>query len=123
MMKRTMIYFTGVYDTLDLFTEELKNAFETMGHQSFVYDARSERQSKEALLALLIDGQKASGGAFACVTFNNLGYNLDLADGRNLWEAYQVPYINIRWIIRFTMRSRCGARQRLRPCSAPTATM
>lgn len=95
MMNRTMIYFTGVYDTLDLFTEELKNAFEAMGYQSFVYDARSERQSKEALLALLADGQKVSGGAFACVTFNNLGYNLDLADGRNLWEAYEVPYINI----------------------------
>lgn len=95
MMNRTMIYFTGVYDTLDLFTEELKNAFETLGYQSFIYDARSERQSKEALLALLADGQKASGGAFACVTFNNLGYNLDLADGRNLWEAYEVPYINI----------------------------
>lgn len=95
MMNRTMIYFTGVYDTLDLFTEELKSAFETMGYQSFVYDARSERKSKEALLALLADDGEASGRAFACVTFNNLGYNLDLADGRNLWEAYEVPYINI----------------------------
>lgn len=27
-MQTTIIYITGVYDTLDLFTQELKNAFE-----------------------------------------------------------------------------------------------
>ena len=31
----------------------------------------------------------------AAVTFNNLGYSLDLPDGQNLWEAYGVPYLNI----------------------------
>lgn len=89
-MKKTIIYFVGVYDTLDLFTEKLREAFEGMGYASFVYDARSAQQSKAALLNRLENGQ-----GFACVTFNNLGYNLDMADGRSLWEAYHVPYINI----------------------------
>ena len=39
-MKHTIIYFIGVYDTLDLFTGKLREAFETMGYASFVYDAR-----------------------------------------------------------------------------------
>ena len=64
----TIIYFTGVYDTLDLFTLKLKEAFEQMGYRSFVYDATMERESKEALLALL---EEKRGGA-AGVTFNNL---------------------------------------------------
>ena len=33
-MQTTIIYITGVYDTLDLFTQELKNAFESMGYAS-----------------------------------------------------------------------------------------
>ena len=43
-MKKTIIYFVGVYDTLDLFTQELKNAFEEMGYGSFVYDAVRRRR-------------------------------------------------------------------------------
>lgn len=61
-----------------------------MGFSSFVYDAGRQQESKEALLSLL-----ASGGKFACVTFNNMGYNLDLPDGRGVWDTYDVPYLNI----------------------------
>ena len=49
-MQTTIIYITGIYDTLDLFTQELKNAFETMGYASFTYDARLEEESKQALI-------------------------------------------------------------------------
>lgn len=101
-MKKTIIYVIGVYDTLDLFTEKLREAFEEMGYASFVYNAGLEQQSKAALIELLEHGKNvAENGteyekqSFACVTFNNLGYNLDLSDGRNLWEAYEVPYLNI----------------------------
>lgn len=99
-MKRTIIYFVGVYDTLDLFTEKLREAFEEMGYDSFIYDAAMERESKQALINLLeteIGDNTAESveAAFACVTFNNLGYNLDLPDGRNVWESYEVPYVNI----------------------------
>ena len=50
-MKHTIIYFIGVYDTLDLFTGKLREAFETMGYASFVYDARLP-QSKHCFLCL-----------------------------------------------------------------------
>ena len=100
-MKKTIIYFVGVYDTLDLFTQELKNAFEEMGYGSFVYDAVREAESKEALIGRLDDAARAKKAGepeqetFACVTFNNLGYNLSLSDRGNLWEVYGIPYINI----------------------------
>lgn len=110
-MKKTIIYFIGVYDTLDLFTEKLREAFEEMGYASFVYDARIP-QSKTALVELLAAGtQRNIAERFACVTFNNLGYNLDMPKeqmdsgnrrlhagqngGRNIWEYYGIPYINI----------------------------
>ena len=57
-MKRTIIFFTGVYDTLDLFTGELKRAFEEMGCASFVYEADREANSKKRLLALLAESGK-----------------------------------------------------------------
>lgn len=103
-MNKTIIYFVGVYDTLDLFTEQVKAAFEGMGYASFVYDARFEWQSKAALLQLLQDAEaemhfKLSSHCvnrfFSCITFNNLGYNLELPDGSNLWESYGIPYIDI----------------------------
>lgn len=121
-MQTTIIYITGIYDTLDLFTQELKNAFETMGYASFTYDARLEEESKQALIECIEEGTKKDQ-RFFCVTFNNLGYNLSLPAGMtgtgmllkqdifqstagskragsaeeepNLWETYNIPYINI----------------------------
>ena len=121
-MQTTIIYITGVYDTLDLFTQELKNAFESMGYASFTYDARLEEVSKQALIECIEEGTKKDQ-RFFCVTFNNLGYNLSLPAGMtgtgmllkqdifqstagskragsaeeepNLWETYNIPYINI----------------------------
>ena len=93
-MAGTIIYFIGVYDTLDLFTLELKDAFEGMGYRSFVYDAAEAEAGKEALIELLEERRAEDG--FACVTFNNLGYNLALpVTEENLWEHYDIPYINI----------------------------
>jgi hypothetical protein len=93
-MKKMIIYFTGVYDTLDLFTGELCAAFEAQGFSSYTYDASRQAESKAQLIGIL-DETRAQGTGCAVVTFNNLGYNLALPDGRNLWEAYEVPYINI----------------------------
>lgn len=98
-MSKTIIYFTGVYDTLDLFTNELKTAFESMGYQSFVYDATKEAASKQALISRL----ESAATRFACVTFNNLGYNLSADDASGdctvtqttIWDRFHIPYINI----------------------------
>ena len=44
---KTIIYFKGVYDTLDLFTDHLIGAFEAMGYGTFVYHTANEEVSKK----------------------------------------------------------------------------
>ena len=113
-MKQTIIFFKGIYDTLDLFSDHLQEAFEQLGFKTFVYHAGNEVQSKDELLAML----KKEKGGYAVVAFNNLGYNLDMAlsengeisadavepkaacigeraENVNVWEYYQIPYIDI----------------------------
>lgn len=107
---RTIICFKGIYDTLDLFTDNLITSFETMGYTTFVYDAREEVWSKERLLQLLRKNATDAERDFAVVTFNNLGYNLSFLPEKNgkrdnldidekveqnIWNYYHIPYIDI----------------------------
>ena len=46
-LSKTMIFFQGVYDTLDLFTDSLIEAFSQMGMETFVYHASHQEKSKE----------------------------------------------------------------------------
>lgn len=129
---KTIIFFEDIYDTLDLFTNQLQEAFEKMGYATFVYHASNQKQSEEALFLLLIrdagienksyseltaeEWNKLKGTdlseQFAVVTFNNLGYNLEITTGKwvkldgiaesftqgkkeNLWEFFRIPYFNI----------------------------
>ena len=89
-MKKIIILFKGIYDTLDLFSDKLGEAFAEWGYEIFTYDVGAQEKSKQALLSMLAE---RSGNA-AVVTFNNMGYNLE-QDGVNVWEHFDVPYINI----------------------------
>lgn len=88
--KQTIILFKGIYDTLDLFTNQLAVTFDDWDYELFIYDATHPEMSKAALLEML----KEKKGNAAVVTFNNMGYNLE-QDGVNVWEHFEVPYINI----------------------------
>ena len=88
--KQLIIFFKGIYDTLDLFSDKLEEAFVEFGYESFVYDTREQDKSKAALLALLAERK----GNASVITFNNMGYNLEW-NGVNVWEEYEVPYIDI----------------------------
>ena len=48
---KTIIYFKGVYDTLDLFTDHLIEAFESMGYGTFVYHTANEEVCKRCCSA------------------------------------------------------------------------
>ncbi len=88
--KQTIILFKGIYDTLDLFTNQMAVTFDDRGYELFVYDATHPEKCKAELLAML---EEKKGNAVV-VTFNNMGYNLE-QDGVNIWEHFDVPYINI----------------------------
>lgn len=87
-MKR-LIFFTGVYDTLDLFTYELKREFERFGYETMIFDVMEMGESLRTLARFMERPVEAA------VTFNNLGFNMELQPGRNIWEELKVPCINI----------------------------
>ena len=83
-MKR-LLFFVGVYDTLDLFIYELKRELETMQYETMVFDVRDMQQSLKNL------AQFVARPVEAAVTFNNLGFNMELHPGVNLWEELNIP--------------------------------
>lgn len=87
-MKR-LIFFVGVYDTLDLFTYELKREFEGLGYEAMVFDVRDMAQGLKELSVF------AEKPVKAVLTFNNLGFNMELRVGENIWEQLGIPCINI----------------------------
>ena len=86
---KRLIFFVGVYDTLDLFTYELKREFDALGYESMIFDVRDMAQGLKAL------SEFASKPVKTVITFNNLGFNMELHAGRNLWEELNIPCINI----------------------------
>lgn len=88
-MKKKIVLIEGVYDTIDLFTREIKKTLEQMGCECLVLDAgHMEESLKEFALFAMTP-------VFAAITFNNLGYNLELSEGKNIWEQFEIPYVNI----------------------------
>ena len=97
---KTIIYFKGVYDTLDLFTDHLIEAFESMGYGTFVYHTANEEVSKKMLLRLLDESQ----GRMKRKNRKNIIYGI----------IFISHILTFSWIIRFIMRNRfaiCRKRQ------------
>ena len=89
----TVIFFKGLYDTLDLFSAKLIEVFEEWGYGIFVYNTADVEGSKQELLTLLCNSVTEQKRCVV-ITFNNMGYNLE-ENGVNVWERYEIPYINI----------------------------
>lgn len=87
---------------MDLFTDELMEAFEQMGYPVIDLDATHMEDSLRGLsgklgVSCLKKGDEADlSEQAACITFNNMGYNLCEDRGFNLWEYYRIPYYNIQ---------------------------
>lgn len=86
---KRLIFFVGVYDTLDLFTYELKREFDALGYESMIFDVRDMAQGLKDLAAFAAKPVKAA------ITFNNLGFNMELRAGQNIWEQLGIFCINI----------------------------
>lgn len=88
-MKKKIVLIQGVYDTIDLFTREVKTVLEEMGYECLVLDANFMEESLKMFAVF------AMTKITAAITFNNLGYNLELVEGQNIWEQFEIPYVNI----------------------------
>ncbi len=87
--KGRIIFMTGLYDILDIFTYELIDEFNKMGYETFEFDTSDMRTSLGKLYDFIKEPVKA------VITFNNLGYNMELVEGHNVWEQLGIPCINI----------------------------
>lgn len=88
-MNRRLIFFIGVYDTLDIFAFELRREFEFMGYETMLFDTASLQNSLGQLAAFV------KKPVTAVITFNNLGYNMELTQGNNIWNDLDILCINI----------------------------
>ena len=89
-MIKNLLFFQGIYDTIDLFTVSVMQAFEQLGCNCSVLDVCNQdlmmKQLKDLFEESSID---------AVITFNNIGYNLSLNDKENIWDMAEIPYYNI----------------------------
>lgn len=86
---KRIILFVGVYDTLDIFSYELEKSFCKMGYETYIYDVRETRKSLGGMAKFL------KQPVDAVITFNNLGFNMELDPGKNIWDELRIPCINI----------------------------
>lgn len=88
-MKRRYIFFKGLIDTLDLYTDEFINIYTQLDGECLVLDAGSMDEEMLRLKAFLLEP------VTAVISFNNIGLHLELEDGENIWDRYQVPFYNV----------------------------
>lgn len=88
-MKKRYIFFKGLIDTLDLYTDEYVNICSKEGAECLVIDAGIIDRELIRLKAFLIKD------ATAVISMNNIGMHLEFEDGLNIWDQYQIPFYNI----------------------------
>lgn len=88
-MSPKLIFFTGVYDTLDLFSHEWIHVFTNMGYETLEINTNKMEEELPRLAKFIQTPVKAA------ITFNNLAFNLELVPGKNIWEELGIPCINI----------------------------
>lgn len=88
--KKHLVLFHGELDTLNLFSEQLKQEFMELGYGIFDFDLKQIPNS----LGLLYDYMK-DNPITAMIDFNSNFYGLRLPSGKNMWETLGIPCINI----------------------------
>ena len=88
-MSPKLIFFTGVYDTLDLFSHEWIHVFTNIGYETLEINTNKMEEELPRLAKFIQTPVKAA------ITFNNLAFNLELVPGKNIWEELGIPCINI----------------------------
>lgn len=84
-----LIFMTGVYDTLDIFTYELINAFTEMGYETLEFNSSDMQHALTQLSEFIKEP------VTAVITFNNLGFNMELVEGKNIWDELGIYCVNI----------------------------
>lgn len=84
-----LVLFTGAYASLDLFTMDMADELVKMGHEVMLYNV------KDTANALQEFAKFASKPIDFALGYNNLGFNMELTPGHNIWDDLGVLFINI----------------------------
>lgn len=90
MEKNQLVLFRGELDTLNLFSEQLKQGFVELGYEIFDFDLKKSAQN----LGLLYE-QIQTGSVLAMIAFNSLFFGMTAPSGEKVWEVLGIPCINI----------------------------
>lgn len=88
-MAGRLVFFSGIYDTLDLYTGKFIEIFTKKGYECLNLDISDLHTAIARLAAFLEDGITAAIG------FNGMGFNLEVTSGHNFWEEAGIPIFNI----------------------------
>lgn len=88
--KKRLVLFRGNLNTVNLFSDQLKQGFLELGYEIFDFDLSQESKSLNRLLEYI-----QSGTVTAMISFNNGFFGKTLPSGENICEALGIPSINI----------------------------
>jgi Uncharacterized protein conserved in bacteria len=88
--KKRLVLFQGELDTLNLFSEQLKQGFLELGYEVFDFDLQQSARS----LGLLHEYMQ-SGPVTAMIAFNSLFFGMTIPSGENMWEVLEISCVNI----------------------------
>lgn len=83
------VLFKGAYATLDYFTDDIAKELEKRDFEVYVFDVADYGK---ALIGLAAFMQKPVDFA---LSYNNLGFNMELTPGQNIWDQKYIPFVNI----------------------------
>lgn len=87
--KALFILFKGFFDTVDFFCDEIEEVFKKKGLKTYIIHNHSIEKDIKRLFAHFKDNNAV------VITFNNIGFNLGQGEESNLWDDFNIPYINI----------------------------
>ncbi len=89
-MKGHLIFFSGIYDTLDLYTEQFIEVFRKKGYECLNLNVADMSHALSSLASFLEEEPKA-----AAIGFNGMGFLMELTAGRSFWDEAGIPVLNI----------------------------
>ena len=88
--KLSIVVFTGWrIPILNYISKQYINAFETLEHTVYAFDTQYFEESTKMLFAW------HEQGLDAIITFNNVGFRMNMQSGESLWDIWKIPCYNI----------------------------
>ena len=88
-MGKRYILFRGLIRTLDFYTDEFVTILKAQQAECLVVDAMHMDTEMLRLKAFLL------APVCAVISCNNIGLHLELEDGKNIWDRFEIPFYNI----------------------------